>query len=100
MDNILHLAGWAITLFGGATALENTLENFVMDKAPSWLKPLVAPILSLVFAVVANLYGGMPMDQALQGALALWGSTVFVHNHPTLTSAELPPPPPDLPPVG
>src|SRR6478672_5721651 len=90
---ILKLAVWGIGLFGGAATLENVLENYLMDHLPSWAKGLIVPVVSLAFAVVAGLYHGMSWDQALGAALGLAGLTTAIHNNPSLTTGELPPPP-------
>lgn len=82
-------------LFGGAKALENMLENYLMSRVPQWAKPLVVPIVSFVFAVALNVHGGMAWDQALAAGFALWGGTAYIHDNPNTTSADwaLPNPP-------
>lgn len=89
---LLKVAVWSLSLFGGAAVLENTLENYLMEHLPPKLRGLVVPVVSLAFAIVANLYGGMAWPDALAGAFALAGATTTIHNHPDLTSA-LPQPP-------
>jgi hypothetical protein len=92
---LLKFAVWGLGLFGGAASLENLLENYLMDHLPTWAKGLVVPVVALTFGVVANVYNGMPLSQALAAALTLGGLTTAIHNHPDLTSGELPPPPAD-----
>lgn len=83
-------AFWAIGLFGGATMLENTLENYIMEHCPQWAKGLVVPVISLVFAIVANMQGGLSWQEALTAALTIAASTTLIHNHPDLTTRDLP----------
>lgn len=90
----------AMALFGGAAALENSLENYVMSRVPAWAKGAVVPVISTLFAFGIALQGGASFGQAVAAGLALWGVTVKIHNDPVLTSADplagLPlPPPPD-----
>ncbi len=97
MEAAIHLAVWALGLFGGASVLENTLENYLMNQPwmPTWAKGLVVPVISTIGGVIASVYGGLPLDQAIAGALTLGGAATALHNHPDFTSAELPPPPVD-----
>lgn len=76
-------------IFGGAQALETMLENYIMDHAPAWLKPLIVPFITFLGAVVASVYGGVPLTTALAAGLAGWGFTVKAHND----IPELPPVP-------
>lgn len=94
---LLKIGTWVLGLFGGASALENMLENYLMDKVPQNLKGFVVPVISFVFAVVSALYGGLPWEQAISAGFAVWGVTTTLHNHPATTSASwaLPPPPAD-----
>lgn len=86
-------------LFGGAAALENMLESYIMDRCPQWAKPMVVPVVSFVFAVVLAVSGGASWQDALSAGFALWGGAVALHNHPGTTSRDplaglpLPPPP-------
>lgn len=80
-----------IGLFGGASALENLLENYLMDKVPAWAKPMVVPVVAFIFTVVSAIYGGLPWDQALAAGFALWGGTVTLHNVPATTSRDTDP---------
>lgn len=95
LEKIFKALLWVVGLFGGMPALENLLENFVMDKMPQWAKPYVVPVISAVFAVIAGVQGGLSWPAAIAAALTLWGGTTAVHNSPTLTSADwaLPAPP-------
>ncbi len=93
-DIAVKLGLWAIGIFGGAHALENVLENYIMDHIPAKFKGLVVPVVSLVFAVVGGVQGGLSFGEALTAGLGLAGLTTRIHNDPATTSADLVPPPP------
>lgn len=86
-----------VGVFGGATALENMLENAVMSRVPVWVRWMVTPVVSFIFAIVTTMAAGGSFGMGLAAGLALWARTVNVHNDPKSTSADwaLPAPPED-----
>ena len=89
-----QVAMWVIGLAGGATMLENLLENYVMAHVPQWARGLVVPVISLGFAIYTGTTQGLGFWPSVTAALTLAGATTAIHNHPNLTSADLPPAPP------
>lgn len=98
MHLLLQVGGYLLTFFGGAAALETSLENFVMPKVPAAYRWLMVPAITFGAAIITSLLGGADIHTALQVALAGWGATAAIHNHPGLTSADWAiGPPPELP---
>lgn len=87
MEQLIHIAVWVLGLMGGAHKLENILEHYIMDHVPDKFKPLVVPVVSAAFAVVAAVHGGIDPVTAGLGALGFAGYTDAVHNNPGSTSA-------------
>ncbi len=96
MEMLLALLKLALFWFGGAKAVEKTLENFVMNQPwmPQGLKKYVVPLGSLITSVIVSVHGGVPLPEAILSGITFAGTVDFVHDHPTLTAADWPLPPP------